>query len=108
MSQNDYHFNHESGDLQPGLGKDEPTEEQKAGVRTASREIIQRMREEFKAQEAGLNERERAMVAAEAAQVARERAQEAKEREFEARERALVAAEKAHAEKAAAQATTKK
>lgn len=74
--------------LEPGLGKDEPSEQARLKMRDNGQAKMLRLKEELLAQGAALTERERAAVA-------REEAAIAKERELEARERALAAQEKA-------------
>jgi hypothetical protein len=75
---NDYHLD-AGGILQPGLGKDEPTESQRAGMKAAGAAALHAYKEELAAAGAALTEQQRALVK--------------REQELEARERALAAAE---------------
>ena len=83
---NDYHID-KHGELQPGLGKDEPSEAQKAGIRSASAAKLQAIKDELAAAGAQLSEKEKVLIA-------REEEQIAKERELAKREAALAKAEK--------------
>lgn len=82
---NDYHVAPD-GVLMPGLGADEPTADEKAGVRITGQKKINEMKEKLAEKDALLSEKDRRLIE--------------KERALEARERAIEAAEKA-AEKAA-------
>lgn len=82
---NDYHviMDGETPNLHPGLGKDEPSEQQRTKMRDAGAAKIQRMKEELAAAGAELTEREKTLIA--------------KEQALEKRERELAAAERAAA-----------
>lgn len=69
---NDYNINRTTGELDPGLGKDELSEEQRIAMRSKSGQAMLRLKEEVAAQSAELTERERQMEAREQAILRRE------------------------------------
>lgn len=75
---NDQHIV-EDGTAMPGLGADEPSDEQKAGIRSKSAAAMLKMKEELALAGAELSEKERALVAQEEALIKREREVKAKE-----------------------------
>lgn len=84
---NDYHVVAD-GSLEPGLGKDEPSDEQRAGIRSAGAARLQALKQELEEAGAALTEKEREVMAREQAAIEKERA-------LEAREKAIAKAEAA-------------
>lgn len=80
------------GTLEPGLGRDEPSEQARLGMRSAGAARLVALKEELEAAGAALTEKERALME-------KEREQEERERALEAREKALGKAEAAAAKK---------
>lgn len=90
MSANDYHL--KGDELHPGLGSDEPSEEQKAGMKSAGAARLLRLKEEIDLASAELTDKEKKILAREQAAIEKEEA-------LIARERALDAAENKKAAK---------
>lgn len=80
---NDYHII--DGEVLPGLGKDEPNDAQRAGMRSAGAAKIQLLKEELAAAGAELSEKERMLMI--------------REQELEKREQAIAVAEVAAGKK---------
>lgn len=74
------------GHLEPGLGKDEPSEAQRLGMRSAGAARLEALKKELEEAGAALTEKERELLA-------KEQAQEKRERDLEAREAAVRKAE---------------
>lgn len=82
---NDYHIR-KGGELEPGLGKDELSEAQRAALRSRGGDKLAKLKEQMELEAAQLSEKEKELAEAQDALALRER-------EIEAREQALAARE---------------
>lgn len=89
MSSNDYHI--KDGELQPGLGADEPDDEMKEAMKTRGMSTVLRMRKQVEEAKAGLSVKEQALLAKEQELALAHAKQEAREKDLKKREAELLA-----------------
>ena len=88
---NDYHLT-ASGELEPGLGKDELSEAQRAALTSKGAAKMLQLKQELELAGAQLTEQQRELALKEEQQIKRERELEARERRLAEREEELAAA----------------
>lgn len=77
---NDYHIPKDGGDIQPGLGEDEPSEAQRAGLRSRGAAHLAKLKEALAEETAALSVKEQELLKKEEGIARREAALEAREK----------------------------